>query len=167
MPQAKIPAAAGPDVRKTIRVPVPVADAFEVFIARPIEWIPPGHSFLRGPLAIAFEQHVGGRFYERAGDGTEVTRGTILEWSPPDRLVMTWRVGPNWRPVLDDERASRITIEFNRAGLDATEVVLTHTQLYRHGAMADTIQAALAGEGPGVTLQHYAGAVARYRTTRR
>lgn len=167
MIQAQTPATDGRDVRKTIRLPVPVADAFEVFVARPIEWIPPGHSFLRAPLAIAFEQHVGGRFYERAADGTEVTRGTILEWSPPDRLVMTWRVGPNWRPVLDDERASRITIEFHPAGPDATEVVLTHTQLYRHGALADTIHAAVAGEGPGATLQHYAGAVARYCATRR
>lgn len=155
-----------PDVRKTITVPAPVDEAFRIFTERAIEWMPAGHSFLKDPESMTMEPRVGGRFYERAADGAEMTRGTILQWSPPDRLVVTWRVGPNWQPVLDDEKASVIEVDFSAAGPDATGVVLTYTHLDRHGEMAGIIRAALAGPDPGQTLVQYAGVVAREREGR-
>jgi uncharacterized protein YndB with AHSA1/START domain len=103
-----------PDVRKTITVPAPVDEAFRIFVERPIEWIPDGHSFLQDPQSMTMEPRAGGRFCERGPDGTEVTRGTILEWSPPAHLAVTWRFGPNWRPVFDDEKASVIQGRLHR-----------------------------------------------------
>jgi uncharacterized protein YndB with AHSA1/START domain len=79
-----------PDVGKSVRVPASVDEAFRVFTERPIEWLPPGHTFIKNPQSITMEPRVGGRFYERGADGTEITRGTIMEWAPPDRLVVTW-----------------------------------------------------------------------------
>lgn len=154
-----------PDVSKSIIVPLPVDEAFRFFVERPIEWLPAGHTFTKDPRSITLEPTVGGRFRERGADGAEAVRGTIVEWAPPNRLVMTWRIGANWQPVFDDEKASFIEVDFHPAGPGATEVVTTNTQLHRHGKSAELIRAALDGPGPGETLTKYAEAVTRHAAT--
>jgi hypothetical protein len=81
---------------------------------------------------------------------------------PPDRLAVTWRIGPGWRLAPDDEHASVIEVEFNPAGTDATEVVLTYTHLERHGEMAPTLRAAIGNPGPASAVQRYAEAARRH-----
>jgi uncharacterized protein YndB with AHSA1/START domain len=154
--------AAPADPRKSVTVPVPAAEAFRIYTERPAEWLPPEHTFISRPVSIAMEPWAGGRFYERGADGAEVTRGTIVEWAPPGRLAVTWRIGPNWRPVFDDEHASVIVVEFRPAGPDATEVVLTYTHLDRHGEMAGMLASAIENPGSVDTLQRYADVVARH-----
>src|SRR3984957_15593210 len=110
-----------PEGRKTITVPVPGDEAFRIFVERAIEWMPAGRSFLNAPQSMAMEPRAGGRFSERGRDGAEITRGTIVEWSPPHRLAVTWRVGPGWQPVFDDEQASVIRVSFTAAGPGTTD----------------------------------------------
>lgn len=155
------------DVRRSIVVPASVAEAFRVYTEHPAQWLPAAHTFIKDPRAIAMEPWVGGRFYERGADGSEVTRGTITEWSPPRRLAVTWRIGPGWQPVFDDEHASVIIVEFHSSGVDATEVVLTYTHLDRHGEMAPVIRSAVENPSPDDTLHRYAEVVARHAAAAR
>ncbi|HEY1914903.1 MAG TPA: hypothetical protein VGH27_04935 [Streptosporangiaceae bacterium] len=76
-------------------------------------------------------------------------------------MAVTWRIGPGWRPVDDDERASVIVVSFSPSGMDHTEVTLTYTHLDRHGEMEPVIRAAIGTPGPSDTLARYAELVAR------
>jgi len=151
------------DVRKSITVPASAEEAFRVYTECAVEWLPPGHTFLASPRVIAMEPWPGGRFYERGADGTEISRGTILDWDPPRRVVLTWRIGPDWRPVFDDDKASRVAVEFTPAGPDATEMTLTYSELDRLGEFGAHLRAAIEGDGPGGTLERFAGVVASRR----
>jgi len=153
-----------PDISKSVTVPVGADEAFRIFTEA--RWLPSAHTFLSDPVLVAMEPSAGGRFYERGADGTEITRGTILDWTPPHRVVVTWRIGANWRPVADDEQASRIRAEFRPAGQDSTEVVLTYTELDRHGDFAAQLRAAIEAGDPGESLQNYADLAARAAASR-
>jgi len=151
-----------PDVFKSITVPASPAEAFAVYTENPAEWLPPAHTFIKDAQVIAMEPRAGGRFYERGADGREITRGMIVEWQPPVRLAVTWRIGVNWQPVFDDDHASVIVVEFRPVGRDATEVTLTYTHLERHGEFAASLRSMLDSMNPGETLQRYAEAVTRH-----
>ncbi|BCM72037.1 MULTISPECIES: antibiotic biosynthesis monooxygenase [Streptomyces] len=150
-----------PDVRKTVTVDVPADRAFAIFAERPLEWFPEKHVFVENRVSLTIEPFEGGRYYEVGADGTEIAWGTVVEWNPPKRIVLTWRVGPHWQPVFDDEKASFIEVDFEALGPGRTSVALTHSGLHRHGEIAPRIHAALDGPSPGETLARYAQVVAR------
>jgi uncharacterized protein YndB with AHSA1/START domain len=150
------------DPRVSVTVPVSATDAFRIYTERQLEWQPPEHLTVKDPQSVTIEPWVGGRLYERGADGTEVVRGTIVEWAPPDRLAVTWRIGPGWRPAPDDEHASVIVVEFNPAGTGSTEVVLTYTHLERHGEMAPALRAAIGNPDSGSAVERYAQAARRH-----
>ena len=153
-----------PDVRKSVIVHVPIAKAWAIFTDRPIEWWPESHVLVSSPREeITFEPKVGGRYFERAQDGTVCQWGTMLEWDPPNRLAMTWRIDGNWQMITDDDRASEIEVTFTALSPDTTSVELAHVRLHKHGdEAARRIHAALDGPSPGETLDKYAKLVARY-----
>lgn len=151
-----------PDVTKSVTVAATVEEVFAIFVERPIEWWPATHVFVKDRQSLTIKDSLGDRYYERGADGTEVTWGTIVALDPPNRLTMTWRVGPGWQPVFDDENASVIDVRFATVGPNATQVTLTHSQLHRHGEAAGPIRAALDGPSPGETLAKFAEVVAKH-----
>lgn len=150
-----------PDVRKSVVVPVPIERAWAIFTENPIEWWPDSHVLVKSPREkITFEPFVGGRYYERAQDGTEAQWGVMLEWSPPKRLAMTWRINGHWQMIDNDEFASEIEVDFVALTPESTEVSLAHVKLYKHGPEASvSIHKALDGPSPGETLHKLAKAV--------
>ena len=142
---------------KTITVSVAAETAFRADIERPMEWVPPAHRMTTDTASMTIEPRVGGRFYETAADGTQAIRGVVLEWAPPSRVAMTWRVGPGWQPLADDERAPHVEVDFIRTGPETTEVTVTYTHLERcDPAFAGQLVSVLATPGPGDTLERYA-----------
>lgn len=150
-----------PPVVKSVVVPVSAPEAFAVFAERPMQWWPESHVLVKAPReSIVIEPRAGGRFYERASDGTVCDWGRIVAWEPPHRIVLTWRVNARWQMMPDDEYASEIEVSFRPLSDDTTEVELAHVKLWRHGADGVAIRAAIDGPSPGETLTKYAEVVA-------
>ena len=149
-----------PDVRKSVTVPATPDFCFKVFTQRPKDWWPPTHILVKKERAgLAFEQGVGGRYYEWDVDGNEVAWGRILQWEPGRRIAMTWRIDPNWQSLPTDEGASEIEVDFEDVGEGRTKVTLAHVKLHQHGPGAERIFQALNGPEPGETLELFAKAV--------
>ncbi len=144
-------------VRKNIRVPVSQARAFSVFVEQMETWWPPEHHIGGAPFeAIFVEPKVGGRWYEREGNGKECTWGTVLAWDPPRQVTFSWHLGPDWKFNPDLAKASEVAIRFT-AEAAGTLVELEHSHLERHGEGWEQLREAM--ESPGAwetTLSEFA-----------
>jgi uncharacterized protein YndB with AHSA1/START domain len=81
-------------VRKSVTVDCAVEEAFRIFTADATSWWPvEGHSLQGSEVReVVFEPKVGGEIYEIAGSGERGHWATVLEWEPPNRLVLAWEV---------------------------------------------------------------------------
>jgi len=132
-----------PPVRKTVRVSAPPARAFEIFTAGMHRWWPRAHSL--NPkverAAITAEPRVGGRWFERAVDGTECEWGRVLVWEPPQRVVFAWQLDAAWK--FDPAFSTEVEVRFDSVGENATQVTLEHRQLERYGVKAEEVRKGL------------------------
>jgi hypothetical protein len=91
-------------VRKTVVVHTTPAKAFEVFTARIDRWWPKSHGIGSTPVRESIiEPFVGGRWYTKCEDGTEVVVGHVRVWEPAERFVVSWEISADWKP---DARAA-------------------------------------------------------------
>lgn len=149
-------------VRATVTVAAPVERAWRVYTQEYASWYPKGHFIGAGPAeTVAFEPYVGGRWYERSPDGTELLWGRVLAWEPPYRLLLAWMVGGDWKSDPDPARASEVEVRFVAEGPDRTRVELEHRHIERHGAGADSILGGVSDESQGhpLYLRRFAAAV--------
>ena len=99
----------GVAVRHSIVVEAPQDRAFTVFTQRMQSWWPmESHRIGGKPITdLVTEPHAGGRWYERAEDGSECDWGRVVAWEPPARVVLTWQVSHDWRPATGDPHGDR------------------------------------------------------------
>ena len=105
--------------------------AFSAFTAGLGTWWPQEYSW--GPESLdrhELEPRTGGRVTEHAADGTQLDWGRVMEWNPPTRLVLDWRIGPDRVPCPDTP--TRVTVGFRVDG-DSTRVTLVHDRFEVHG----------------------------------
>ena len=118
-------------VHKTITVAAPQQRAFDVFtIGMSDWWIRDSHHIGASvPEAVVIEPRAGGRWFERAPDGTECDWGRVLEWEPPARVLLAWHLDADWNYDPDPARATQIEVQFLAEGTDAPRVELVHRGL--------------------------------------
>ena len=121
-------------VRKQVVVEVPVEQAFAAFTERLGDFKPPEHNLLSVPIAeTVFEPFVGGHIIDRGEDGSECRWARVLAFDPPDRVVFSWDISPQWQIVTDAEEASEVEVTFVAETPEQTRVELEHRHLDRHG----------------------------------
>lgn len=126
--ESRLETPVAPPVVRAAYVQRPPTEAFQVFTEEIGAWWPlPTHgTYGDAAGGVVFRDKL---LIEQAIDGGETVWGEVLEWDPPNRLVMTWHPGR----AADD--ASRVTVDFEPDG-DGTRVVLEHTGWEAFGADA-------------------------------
>src|SRR5580693_4182830 len=130
-------------VRKQIVVDAPIERAFAVFTDRFGDFKPPEHNLLGAPIAeTVFEPRVGGHIVDRATDGSECRWARILAFDPPDRVVFSWDISPQWAIETDPAQPRGGEVRFDAESPARPRVELEHRHLDRHGPGWETV-----GEG--------------------
>jgi uncharacterized protein YndB with AHSA1/START domain len=150
-------------VRRQVVVNAPQAKAFAAFTERLGEFKPPEHNLLAAPIAeTVFEPRAGGHIYDRAEDGSECRWARVLAYEPPDRVVFSWDISPQWQIEPDPDRTSEVEVRFVPESPDRTRVELEHRHLDRHGPGWQSVAEGVGGdEGWPLYLARYAALVAQ------
>ena len=134
-------------VRSAIVVEAPIEQAFRVFTEDFDRVKPREHNMLGVEIAqTVFEPLVGGRVYDRGVDGSEYQWARVLAFEPPNRVVFSWDLNPQWQIESDLERTSEVEVRFVAESAERTRVELEHRNLDRHGDGWEGVRAAIAGE---------------------
>jgi uncharacterized protein YndB with AHSA1/START domain len=121
-------------VRTQVVVEAPVERAFRVFTEDFGRFKPPEHNLLGAEIAeTVFEPRVGGHLYDRGADGSECRWARVLAYEPPNRVVISWDISPQWQIETDLEKTSEVEVRFISETPGRTRVELEHRHLERHG----------------------------------
>jgi uncharacterized protein YndB with AHSA1/START domain len=150
-------------VRHGVTVPIAREQAFRLFTEEIGSWWPSeGYKISEGPITEVFEPRQGGRWYELAEDGSQCTVGTILEWDPPNRFLMTWQLTPDWALEDDLDRATKIEVVFEEAQEGGTRVSLEHRGFEAYGESGAKMRGEVGGKaGWPALMELYAERAAR------
>ena len=145
-------------VRRQVVVNAPQAKAFAAFTERLGDFKPPEHNLLAAPIAeTVFEPRAGGHIYDRAEDGSQCRWARVLAYEPPDRVVFSWDISPQWQIEPDPVRTSEVEVRFVPEGPDRTRVELEHRRLDRHGPGWQSVAEGIGGDqGWPLYLTRYA-----------
>ena len=121
-------------VRRQIIVQAPIERAFTVFTERFGDFKPPEHTLLGTAIAESvFEPRVGGHIYDRGVDSSECRWARVLAYEPPERVVFSWDIGPQWQIETEPENTSEVEVRFVAETPQRTRVELEHRNIDRHG----------------------------------
>ena len=132
-------------VRQSVRIRRPIETAFELFTRDIGSWWPVETHHARGDVVgVVFEGRLGGRIYERCGDGETADWGEVLEWDPPRRVVFTWL------PSVSRGAATEVEVRFTAVDPTTTQVEVEHRGWERLGDRAVETRTSYLNGWPGV-----------------
>jgi uncharacterized protein YndB with AHSA1/START domain len=135
-------------VRTQVVVDVPIERAFSVYTEDFDSIKPREHNMLAVEIAeTVFEAREGGRIYDRGVDGSECQWARVLAYEPPDRVVFSWDISPQWQIETDHEKTSEVDVRFISETPERTRVELEHRHLDRHGEGWESERDGVGGEG--------------------
>ena len=135
-------------VRTHVVVEAPIERAFRVFTEDFDRIKPREHNILAAEIAeTVFEPRVGGHIYDRGMDGSECRWARVLAYEPPNRIVFSWDISPQWQIETDLEKTSEVEVRFVSEAPQRTRVELEHRNLDRHGAGWEAERDGVGGDG--------------------
>jgi uncharacterized protein YndB with AHSA1/START domain len=135
-------------IRTEIVVGAPIERAFQVFVEDFDRIKPREHNMLGVDIGeTVFEPRVGGHIYDRGVDGSECRWARVLAYEPPDRIVFSWDISPNWQPETDLEKCSEVEVRFISETPERTRLELEHRNLDRHGDAWEGLRDGVASPG--------------------
>jgi uncharacterized protein YndB with AHSA1/START domain len=145
-------------VRRQIVVAAPIERAFAVFTERFGDFKPAEHNLLGVAIAqTVFEPRVGGHIYDEGVDGSECRWARILAYEPPDRVVFSWDIGPQWQIETEPANTSEVEVRFVAETPQRTRVELEHRKIDRHGPGWEAVRDGVADDaGWPLYLARYA-----------
>ena len=145
-------------IRTEIVVEAPVERAFKLFVEEFDRVKPREHNMLAVDIAeTIFEPHAGGHLYDRGVDGSECRWARVLAYEPPDRVVISWDITPQWQIETDPGKTSEVEVRFIAETPERTRVVLEHRNLDRHLEGWEAVREGVDSEsGWPLYLQRYA-----------
>ena len=137
-------------VRKSVVVDASPSQAFAVFTSGIDRWWPKSHGIGATPVRESFiEPFVGGRWYTRHEDGSDIVIGHVRVWQPAERLVVSWEVSADWKPDPRPAFTSEVEVRFTADAGGGTRVELEHRNFERMGAAAgETMRKGVDGGWP-------------------
>jgi uncharacterized protein YndB with AHSA1/START domain len=134
-------------VRTSIVVEAPIERAFTVFTRDFGRFKPREHNLLAAEIAeTVFEPHVGGHLYDRGVDGSECRWARVLAFDPPERVVISWDISPQWQLETELAKTSEVEVRFVSESPDRTRVEIEHRNLERHGEGWEGVRAGVGGD---------------------
>ncbi|RMC37305.1 SRPBCC family protein [Paracoccus alkanivorans] len=149
-------------VKQSIVVEAPIAQAFKVFTEKFGSFKPPEHNLLGVEIAeTVFEPRVGGCIYDRGIDGSECRWARVLAYEPPDRVLLSWDISPQWQIETDPDKTSEWEVSFTAETADRTRVEIEHRHLERHGKGWESVRDGVGSDqGWPLYLRRYAELIA-------